>query len=303
MTNLLYSWKENLTLLLPRNLKPFALVTLKSIVECYKLYFKYFWWIPAITLAIGYSSFFFLLSGLAPRIAASNLLNFLFSSIIIISVLSLCFINPVSIWLATRSSIDPKNCTYFRKMFITYLPLIILINIMCLCGYILIRFPIIYIVERFFSIPGVPWKSDMVVNTAMFVQGFLNFLVWTWSWIAIFFITDSPATISMFFKNCTRAIRMVIYNLPLFYVVHLIKAFCLICYHGPMPYWFGNASLSYIGYTSLFLLQPAFACISLILQPILICTLANIYIKRVYEQCDLYFKPQEIEKYNPIERN
>jgi hypothetical protein len=281
MTNLLYSWKENLTLLLPRNLKPFALVTLKSIIECYKLYFKYFWWIPVTAFAIGLSGQFFITLGLTPRTMTSDW----FAPILVVSVMILYFINSISIWLATRPSIDPKNCAYFRKMFITYVPSILLVTALFLCGIILIRFSIIEIVERFFSIPDVRWKSDMVVNTALFCKGFLDFLVWTWSWMAIFFITDSPATIPMFFKNCTRAVRMVIYNLPLFYVVHLIKAFCLICYHGPIPYWFiYDTTLLHFGAYLL----------SFILQPILICTLANIYIKRVYEQCDLYFKPQEI---------
>ena len=42
---LVQSWVDSLTLLKPKNLQLFAMVTIKSIIEAYTLYLRYFWWI------------------------------------------------------------------------------------------------------------------------------------------------------------------------------------------------------------------------------------------------------------------
>src|SRR5665647_1703030 len=42
--NILQSWSHSLTIFKPSSLKLFLLVTLKSIIETYKLLFTTFWW-------------------------------------------------------------------------------------------------------------------------------------------------------------------------------------------------------------------------------------------------------------------
>ncbi len=49
---LLQSWQDSLKLFYPKNLKLFALVTLKSIIDVYKLLLRYWWWL-LIPIAIG----------------------------------------------------------------------------------------------------------------------------------------------------------------------------------------------------------------------------------------------------------
>ena len=44
MQNLLRSWRASLELLLPNNIVPFLLVTLKTVTEVYWLIVRYFWW-------------------------------------------------------------------------------------------------------------------------------------------------------------------------------------------------------------------------------------------------------------------
>lgn len=72
---LLQAWAESLTLLKPQNFKPFLLVTLKSIIETYKILFTKFWPVivgPIVLLGFMYgidalavsSNLYFILLGL-----------------------------------------------------------------------------------------------------------------------------------------------------------------------------------------------------------------------------------------------
>ncbi len=53
MRVLLRSWGDSLKLLLPSNLKQWALITLKGTVETYKILFKRFWWLLALIVGSG----------------------------------------------------------------------------------------------------------------------------------------------------------------------------------------------------------------------------------------------------------
>ena len=56
---LVQSWVDSLTLLKPKNLQLFVMVTIKSIIEAYKLYFKYFWWAMLLIAMCAVTPFFF----------------------------------------------------------------------------------------------------------------------------------------------------------------------------------------------------------------------------------------------------
>src|SRR3989304_215348 len=112
MNGKLYSWKDGLTLLLPRNLKLFALVTLKSIIECYKIYFKYFWWVPVIALAhaFAYAQWLHYMEPFSGLLISSAipLRLFLTGNIIFALIERALFgFNIIVGWLAVWPSIDP----------------------------------------------------------------------------------------------------------------------------------------------------------------------------------------------------
>lgn len=46
------SWRESLSLFKPKNFKLFALITLKTIGQVFRLLLTYFWWFPALILGL-----------------------------------------------------------------------------------------------------------------------------------------------------------------------------------------------------------------------------------------------------------
>jgi hypothetical protein len=263
MTNLFYSWKENLTLLLPRNLKPFALVTLKSIIEGGKVYLKYFWWIPVIMLGRTLASDYLFNDQTDAYHGLQYYVVFFIRYYVLTLFITHC--STIAIWLTIRPSIDRKNCAHFRSMIVKYFLTLSAFTLLYIFVWInLLRF------HRNFALPA-PF--------AIFIDIFS-----IWYLLAVFFITDTPSTFRNFFKNSWHALVMLLYNLPIISIAW--------CFHIGIAIIF-----SYLNITSFDLDLPFYAvstCNSLnkVAQQIIwTCTLANIYIKRVYEQCDLYFKP------------
>jgi len=116
---LVQAWIDSVQLLKPKNFKLFAMVTLKSIIEAYKLLFKYFWWIvPAfIAYVLG---LFFVLTYLYPSYYGSLRptpelswawfnMPVGFEVLYVFLFLAVCFI--------TRPSIDKKDCKYLRTQY------------------------------------------------------------------------------------------------------------------------------------------------------------------------------------------
>jgi hypothetical protein len=257
MTNLLYSWKEGLSLLAPRNLKPFALVTLKSIIEGTKLYLKYFWWIPVIYLGRELVVRHFLNNSPIDTYSSIKYCARLIQSDYV--RLFLYGINAIALWLVIRPSIDRKNCAYFRSIISR-----------CFLAFIIL----------------------LLINTLGKIE--FSSLLGIWYMLTVFFVTDTPDPLKNILKSCWRALLMLFYNLPILSILLLIYFLAFGLFH----YLLSAILECFVPYNSLLMLKtvaPIRVVISemIVGQTILTCTVANIYIKRVYEQCDLYFKPQE----------
>ncbi len=227
---LLQSWADSLTLLKPKNLQLFVMVTIKSIIEAYKLYFKYFWWL----MLLFYLSLFFMTSiftsimlqggsdFLIHVIVYSKMLGILPALLYGMLLLAACFV--------TRPSILQKDCQYlrtqYRKIFLYWLLL----------------------VPLYMSYS--PWYLFFILFFADSEGGFKSFLFSMWN-----------------------ALKMVVYNLPLV----LIIGFC-----------FGMPAVIF---NFVFFINPLmYGVVSTLLLPIGVCTYTNIYIKRLHDQFDLYFK-------------
>src|SRR5579872_3199647 len=112
---LLQSWADSLTLLKPKNLQLFVMVTIKSIVEAYKLYFKYFWWLLLVMpLFLFVAPDFVVAHYVATHNDSVTLAYYLTllgiaTSLYGILFLAACFL--------TRPSILQKDCSYLRTEF------------------------------------------------------------------------------------------------------------------------------------------------------------------------------------------
>src|SRR5690242_14168325 len=107
---LVQSWVDSLTLLKPKNFQLFAMVTIKSIIEAYKLYIRYFWWMVLLIVlcAVG-PRFFNTQDYVFLNVQYKHLFYFTSCWLYELLFLAACF--------ATRPSILQKDCAYFRLQF------------------------------------------------------------------------------------------------------------------------------------------------------------------------------------------
>ena len=109
MTYLLKSWKESLSLFIPKNAKLFILVTIKTILQSYKLILKQLWWLFLISWGLDVLS-----------------ARYCF--------ISLCYLAPLISWLVTifcvylaiRPSMPRKTLAYYLGHARYFLPFFVI---------------------------------------------------------------------------------------------------------------------------------------------------------------------------------
>ena len=254
---LVQSWIDSLQLLRPKNLQLFIPVTLKSIIEAYKLMFKYFWWL--IVLYLICYSYVFVSS--YPVIIAMGLQQLLFFMV--------CAI--------TRPSIVKKDCAYFRAQL----------------------YPFTYFVAFWALLIAAGYFSGITIP-----QGVQLFPFFIWTVFSMLFFLDSEKNVKNFGMSLFNALKMMLFNLPAVMILyaglyffdativwitdqllngmHLGMMMLAEKWQWMIPVlrWITRSNV----FTMLYVLVP------LLLLPIGICTYANIYIKKLHDQFDLYVK-------------
>ncbi len=224
---LIQSWIDSLALLKPKNAQLFAMVTIKAILEAYKIMFVYWSWV--IALMVGCYILPFIVPALTPVAHVSRGIG---SDVLWVSSF-LYEILFVAVCLSTRPSIAKKDWHYFAAQLSKF---------------------VIYLL--FFSFTSL--SSD--------VSSFSVF------WVL--FIADSTGGLKNLFLSFWYALKMVVFNYPLLVVLGLIFY---------VPVWLVHNT---------FYITPMMKNIlAALFLPIGVCTYANIYIKKLHDQFDLYFKP------------
>jgi len=175
---LVQAWKNSITLFYPSNFKLFVLITIRSIVEAYKILLHYWWWL--LLLISGVTLFKWGDTGF-----------FLFLSV----VLNYMFIFVFS--LATRPSLKKKDVAYFGSYFLLFLPTI--------AGFLSIKlFEVL--LAKFIGIDMDQWQSVrlLVKSFSYATQVFF-----------IFFFLDSDHTMRQLLQSLLRSVKMTIYNYPI----------------------------------------------------------------------------------------
>lgn len=238
---LVQSWIDSLRLLKPKNLQLFAMVTLKSIIEAYKLMFKYFWWLVLVIAA-----FLLFVPDYRAVIYAHDIANIAFYAqmtgiaylLYTLLLLAVCFI--------TRPSVVKKDCNYFRtqykKIILYWLLWVILLTIS---------------------------SVKMVLTPLLQISAYSPW----WIFLVLFYV-DSEGGWNNLFLSMWRTLKMIIFNYPLLIVMG-------ICFYLPI----------FIVNKHIFISPLMRTFLSSLLLPIGVCTFANIYIKKLHDQFDLYFKP------------
>lgn len=262
---LIRSWQESLTLLLPKNLKLFALVTLNSIIALYKLLLRYWWWVVLLAVFTKIiNSTDIPLRG-EPWSTYRFMHLFLIFLFCYISFLLLTFV----ICLSTRPSVAQKDFSYFKS----YLPYFLSNILFIISFYIVWSFA----VEPLFTIQPLPYLETFLVSPLFLPAAGASVYIF----FLLFFLDSDKKPMQVLF-SWLRAIKMTWYNFP-------------ICFVVTISYIFLKGLIDYYVW-SIVLIDPTsferfpFLNGSLLLDPIVICIFANIYIKRLHEQFDLYFK-------------
>lgn len=245
------SWKESLLLFVPKNMKLFLLVTLKSALETYSFLIYYFWWLLLLTIVFDLGCYYpeCMVSGTMLHIAS------LLANILLLFTL----------FTLARPSIAVKNRAYWyeqlRKSYIGFTCLyIILFGMRQLLGILLIYICI--------ALCGLP-LYDMLSGFFMFVYGTAPMVVIPVFTFAELFFLDSTGSCKGFFLSIWRGFVMFIYNAP----------FCMISVIFLYLVW--EVMFMLFGIYRIYLFFPFI--------PFMLSYFKNMYVKRLHDQFNLYF--------------
>lgn len=251
---LFQAWAESLTLLKPANFKPFLLVTLKSIIDTYKVLFTRFWLImlmPVFIVGSAYARGWFLSS----HTEWANLFA-------LVALLLNVMIFLLVVYLCARPSVKVKSLQYVLGYWKHFLYFCLLTAMIC-------------------------WGYSFV-----FFYRFLYVLFWISQVFAIFFMAfllDSDARVKSALSAFKHAGIMMFYNLP--FIALIIGLFVAVIngfmYIGLSHFIFRSAWIGDYALVGEYALVYAF----IFLLPVIpICFFMNFYIKKLHEQFNLYFE-------------
>jgi hypothetical protein len=266
------SWKESVSLFIPKQARLFFLITLKSIIESYKLIALHLWWLFGLSYLtdILYSRYF----GIKSYFCIVPLLSW--------------FLTIFFIYLIIRPSIKRKGWSYYKDYlgrfayFVLFSIIAFLIPILLLLIGNKIAFWtfsiswIFYMLFLPFLI--VPLLISFLVApqvVALYTSPLLTFL--------LLFMLDSNGSISDVFQSIIRAFKMVIYNYPFCIIMFIVFIVCSTIGQMLIVQFFGINS---------FLLS---SLVTNLILPIPLCILTNFYIKRLHDQFGLYY-PETVKE-------
>jgi hypothetical protein len=286
MISVISSWFDCLKLLQPKNLKLFALVSIKSIGEVYKALYKNFWWLLLLYFVLDLGSAFFNDKN-CDNLNYINEVNDVSWSKIFTQMLSMFSAELLYygifflIFLLCRASVPLKNMRYVKKFWRHFLYTMLFFAL--LIAFFISIGVILFVIHDF--------TGDFVVKLADIIyKGFIFCLVPFF----IFFLLDSPATLGNFFRAIKRAALMAFYNYPLclLFAIVFYELFYKLMSKGLVFLLtaVGVPITLYLpGNHVIFLVEHIVRFIMLIGIVAPICFMASLYIKRLHEQFIIYF--------------
>lgn len=252
MLYLLQSWKESLSIFLPKNFKLFLLVTLKSAFELLANLFYFFWWLLL-------SVFIFLVGGHYPAWATAGMLWFFIGNLLMLALVFVWF-------MLVRPSVLPKGYSYFkqhiRKTAVGFLGLYFIFDIV---RSLLLALPLQMILRSL--ITGAVLNPIYIY--LRFRLDFVPFIIFPPFVYAVLFYFDSDGGLRSWLLSIARGFVMYIYNLP----------FCLLSMFFVFLLWLSTAWM--LHEYSWYLLW--------LLVPLVLSYFKNMYVKRVHDQFNLYY--------------
>ena len=271
---LVQSWIDSLTLLKPKNAQLFIMVTLKSIIEAYKIMFRYWWWLIALMVAWYVLPIVFPLQMKVGILSQGIISSFLYQMLF----LAICFI--------TRPSIMKKDWSYFgiqyKKIIIYWLLLPILMRVLISPLDPFLSLLVFYL----YSISAYLLILPISIYWLCWFFAFLSLPVFV-----VLFFADSAGGPKNFLRSLWNALKMIMFSLPLLLIIGVFFKIFVWLFSQCMARVIALLMLSDEAiFAQAFLVARLIRNVfALLLLPIGICTYANIYIKKLHDQFDLYF--------------
>jgi len=261
-----HSWRDSLALLAPKTFKPLALVTLKSIIDTYKVLFKvwYLWVVPAAFLIVrpylhihGWRRYVVDILGSEKNSMSGYI-------IVIWTLTFLC----AKMWyivttsLAARPSVRQKKIDYFIS-YLRYFVILLVVSFVIK----LISFSIaMYKVDLYHKIGHLGMKDTAahIIDLQIWGDPFSSFFMFY-----LLFFLDSDGSLWQAVYSFVRAIKMFIFNLPLIIILYVPLTIYEVAIGG-MP-------------------LIVFQVITWLLVPVTVCIWVTLFTKRLHDQPDLYF--------------
>lgn len=261
MLKLLVSWRESLTLFIPKNAKLFFLVVLKTLISTYKHLLKYGW--PVFLIALISSSYLLFIP----------MRLFLLSYV---SPLWITFLWVFWIILAVRPSTKLKSWRYFSEYLWHGLFLLATAFFVSLAMQLLIMIAFnLASAQSVVSAYAITIGLYPIVFSLLFSFDIYLWSISPWFLLSSFFVLDSGPSFKRFLTSLWRAFLMVIYNYPFCFIVYVIFRYVL----NTLGYFLHSVGLPLILSNG----------IMLILLPIPITIFACFYTKRLHDQFGYYF--------------
>jgi hypothetical protein len=218
---LLQAWADSLSLLKPKHLYLFTLVTLKSLLQTYKLLLIYWSWLYIFIVGCYCLPFIYP----AATIYALHASQWMFQVFLF------------AVILTTRPSLEQKKCAYFRQYILYFLPM----------------------VPFLFLVPFAFWPAALSPFYFLYTLFYL----------------DSPKYLRAddILESIGATFKMIIYNYPLFFIFGLVL-------YIPV----------YVISSYIFLPVLLHNVMSASIVPFSVCLYTNVYIKKLHDQFDLYYK-------------
>ena len=261
--HLLLSWKESLSLFLPKNATLFFLVVVKTLISTYKNAFFYGWWAFALgLLGSGYLIAVPLI--FSPYIKLIWLCSFWFYFIIV----------------SARPSIKLKGLGYYKDYLLHAAYLIFFMILLHAVMQLLVAAAckLAYAHCTFFSY-ALTLALHPIVFALFFTFDLYAFFLSPWIIFFALFLSDSLPRAKRFALSPWRALKMVFYNYPWCAIMYIL-------FRGIIG--IVASVLQSIGLSSI--LSNA---IMLALLPIPIVVITCFYTKRLHDQFGYYFYTHE----------
>jgi hypothetical protein len=255
---LLQSWADSLTLFKPKNLQAFVLMTFKSIVETYKIVGHYFWWVILLIVMCAVAPYFI-------NLHEYMVYNIQYKHVFFIVSVCLYQLLFIATCLSARSSIEQKDSQYFIAQFKRMIFVWLFVSL----------FVVLFVAD--FDYVGSLITSHATVFTILFFAD-------SESYVEKKFMLPSNG-FEKFLLSLWKSIVMTMYNLPLMMIVTNVMRVLI---------WVGSQCIGKLVIASGMPIYPQWFLFDnvagALLLPIFVCLYSNIYIKKVHDQFDFYFK-------------